>query len=199
MRKLLVSLLLCMIVVLSNGIPWIAKGETAYKGIIAEYDNFAVEYSILNEWENNYIAQVTNYFDIIKKSPESSSALTLPISIAIPVGDYVSFDLLSITIPGGVKTTLSKINNSPYENKCHWKFSSHYDADIDNNDALTTETGYGGYIKYTFEDSGTNTYDVITEGTIYYEITTQLVNYLYDGAFNVDLSRKVTITNEKNN
>ena len=62
-------------------------------------------------------------------------------------------------------------------------------ADIQNGNPLTTNRGYSGYVKIVPE---TNKYDlatfyIVTEGTIYYEMTTRLVNYQYDSSFNVNM------------
>lgn len=130
--------------------------------------------------------------DIVKAKPETESSFFNPsVSLAIPVGDYLSLDFISLgyEFPGPVTRTLSQLNGSQFDNCCEWKFRTHMNADIQNGNPLTTNRGYSGYVKIVPE---TNKYDlatfyIVTEGTIYYEMTTRLVNYQYDSSFNVNM------------
>ena len=137
--------------------------------------------------------------DFGKASPGTTGFFDSSISVSIPFGNYLSLDLLSLNMPAAIKRTYSKLNGSTYDNQCNWRFNAHCDTNIVNNNAFTTKKGYAGYVQMVNFKNSKHTYTIVAEGTVYYRMKTQLVDYIYDCSFNVTMKASQTVTNYANN
>lgn len=136
--------------------------------------------------------------DILKSSPNTTSWLTSSISLAIPFGNYLSLSVINLIVPASVKKTISSVYDSIWDNQCNWRFNTHYDADIVNNNAYTTRKGYAGYVQLVNQRNSKHYYSMNAEGIIYYQVQIMSGNTYYDVAFNVTVKTQKLITNYPN-